>query len=99
MSENYFQIRDGKLIIPNISIELPFLVLVAVGYRGQIIAIIEPPAGAIFNRKIFAFPAAGGLIWQIKECPHGTEIDKPFIGVFCNQDDLLVAGIGLVSTI
>ncbi len=91
MNAENFQTKDGALVIAGRPVELPFPVQEVVECQDSIIVMIEPSAGVIFNRNVFAFSAQGELIWQIEECPHGTEVDKPFIGISCNNDDRIIA--------
>ncbi|SEL93901.1 hypothetical protein SAMN05216359_1305 [Roseateles sp. YR242] len=52
---------------------------------------IEPPPGVLFNRNVLAFTGAAEPAWQIEESPHGTERDKPYVGITRNDDDELIA--------
>ncbi|EGH15425.1 hypothetical protein PSYMP_29143, partial [Pseudomonas amygdali pv. morsprunorum str. M302280] len=44
---------------------------------GNVLVRLEPSAGTIFNRNIFAVSMTGEVLWQIDESSHGTQADKP----------------------
>ena len=90
MSTNFFKVKEGSVFIANRSIGLPYPVGEVVECRDAIVVRVEPPAGVIFNRNVFAFTAQGDLLWQIEESPHGTEKDKPYVGILVSQDGSLV---------
>ncbi|MNV95378.1 hypothetical protein D3C71_1902650 [compost metagenome] len=52
---------------------------------------LEPPAGTIFNKNIFAITKEGEIFWQVVESPHGTEADKPYMEIRRDKDGRLVA--------
>ena len=90
MSTNSFVVKDGSLFIGDRRLELPYPVEDVVECKGVIVVRIEPPAGVIFNRNVFAFTAQGDSLWQIEESPHGTEKDKPYVGILLSQEGSLV---------
>lgn len=91
MNKNFFRVKDGVLYYLDKSIDLPYLVVDLVDCSGVILARVEPPAGVIFNRNIYAFSEMGDFCWQIEESPHGTQADKPYINVVCNTQGKIVA--------
>lgn len=91
MSTNSFEVKNGSIFIADRRLDLPYSIGQVVKFNDIIIARLEPPAGVIFNRNVFAFTAQGDLLWQIEESPHGTEEDKPYVGIFLSQDGSLIA--------
>lgn len=89
MSANSFEVKDGSLFISGKCMDLPYPVGQVMKCNDAIIARLELPSGVIFNRNVFAFSAQGDLLWQIEESPHGTEKDKPYVGI--SQNGALVA--------
>lgn len=51
---------------------------------------LEPSAGTIFNRNIFAVSMTGEVLWQIDESSHGTQADKPFMSLYRDENDQVV---------
>lgn len=86
-----FHVEDGKLFINGKWIDLPYTVSGIVECGNSLVVRVEPPAGAIFNRNIFAITEQGEVLWQIAESPHGTEADKPYVGIFRDKDGGVVA--------
>lgn len=83
---------DGNcLVIEGQRINLPHPVEKVLSFRGLVIAMIEPPPGVLFNRNVMAFTEAAEPAWQIEESPHGTESDKPYVGIALNDDSELIA--------
>lgn len=76
-----FQVQGGALWIAGVHVDLPYEVGEALEVQDLVVVRIEPPVGQIFNRNVFAYTKQGLLAWQIEESPHGTEPDKPFVGV------------------
>lgn len=99
--KNRFEVRDGALIIANRRLDLTHTVAQILECHDTIIVRSDPPAGMILNRNLFAFTTQGDLLWQIEESPHGTQKDKPYVGLIISQDGLLVAAnwIGLDYTV
>jgi hypothetical protein len=63
------------------AVDLPHEVVQQLPLDGLVLLRVEPPPGQVFNRNVFAFDAAAQRLWQIAESPHGTEADKPFMGL------------------
>lgn len=83
---------DGKgFLVADQRIELPHPVGKVVSHEGLVIVMLEPPFGTVFNRNVVAFTEAGLPAWQIEESPHGTEPDKPYVGISVSDDGELVA--------
>lgn len=91
MSKINFSVDGRRLCVENKRIDLPYVICEALECGDQIVVRIEPPVGEIFNRNIFCFSKYGELIWQIQECPHGTEEDKPYVGLVCGDRGEIVA--------
>lgn len=92
MSGASFRVESGYLYIGGDRIDLPCTVGDVIDYGGLIIVRVEPPVGVVLNRNVFAFTKEGRLLWQIEESPHGTEVDKPYFGIFLDEKNRLVAG-------
>ncbi|MHC8310455.1 hypothetical protein ACYZUC_12670 [Pseudomonas sp. GT1P32] len=91
MSTVEFRVEDGRLVIGGKLVDLPYTVGEVV-VCGNLLAVrVEPPIGVIFNRNVFAVARGGKVIWQIAESPHGTEMDKPYVVIFRDKDEGLVA--------
>lgn len=86
-----FHVEGGKLFVCGKLVELPYIVGDVVGCGDLLVVRVESPIGVIFNRNIFAVTRKGKIIWQIAESPHGTEADKPYVGIFRDKDEGLVA--------
>ena len=91
MSASSVSLEGGVLFIGESRIELPYPVAEIVECSDSIIARVDPPPGEIFNRNVFAFTRQGDCIWQIQESPHGTEKDKPYVGISHGERGQLVA--------
>ncbi|RMV44584.1 hypothetical protein ALP11_02718 [Pseudomonas syringae pv. papulans] len=61
-------------------------------FQGIVLIRLESPPGEVFNRNIFAFSMAGEVLWQIEESPHGTQADKPFMSLHCDDNDRVIVG-------
>lgn len=86
-----FRIEDEKFFVDGKLVELPYTVGDVLEFSGLLVVRVDPPAGVIFNRNVFAIARVGEVVWQIAESPHGTEADKPYVGIFRNRDEGLVA--------
>lgn len=86
-----FRVEDGKLFIGDKWIDLPYAVGDVVECNDSLFVRVDPPIGVVFNRNIFAVTRQGEILWQIAESPHGTEADKPYVGIFRDRDGCLVA--------
>lgn len=91
MNLSDIRIEEGTLIISNRRIDLAYPVVQIKELESYIVARVEPPAGEIYNRNVFGFTRQGNCIWQIEESPHGTEKDKPYVELFVDDGDSLVA--------
>lgn len=86
-----FRIEGEKLFVGGKLVELPYTVGDVLEFSGLLVVRVEPPAGVIFNRNVFAISSVGEVVWKIAESPHGTEADKPYVGIFRNKGESLVA--------
>jgi hypothetical protein len=91
MNSSLIQIENGVLIIGDKHIELSHPVAEVKEWKNYIIVRVEPPVEELFNRNVFAFTKEGDCVWQIEESPHGTEKDKPYVGIFVDDRDNLIA--------
>ena len=91
MSESPIRVVSGKLYVGDQHIDLPHPVGDVLRYRDLVIVRVEPPAGVVFNRNVIAFTDVGTQAWRIEESPHGTEIDKPYVGIRVDGGGDLVA--------
>lgn len=91
MSSRNVYVEDGVLCIDDRSISFPHPVGEVIGVDEFLIVRLEPPVGTIFNRNVFAVTKDGRPVWQIVESPHGTELDKPYVGIHRDRDGGLVA--------
>ncbi|MDH4606870.1 hypothetical protein JW321_30205 [Pseudomonas syringae pv. papulans] len=71
---------------------LPYPVDTFLLFQGIVLIRLESPPGEVFNRNIFAFSMAGEVLWQIEESPHGTQADKPFMSLHCDDNDRVIVG-------
>jgi hypothetical protein len=90
---NITEIRvDGTgLLIEGQRVELPHPIGKALKHQGLVIVMLEVPPTVVFNRNVLAFTEAAAPAWQIEESPHGTERDKPYVGISVGNDGALVA--------
>lgn len=79
-----YQVREGALWIAGARVDLPCEVGEVLEIEGLVVVLVEPPIGEVLNRNVYAYTKQGLLAWQIEESPHGTELDKPFIGISVN---------------
>jgi len=91
MTESLMRVDQGVLYVGDQCIELPHPVVQVVKCQGIFIVRVEPPAGVVFNRNVIAFANQGQQLWQIEESPHGTEADKPYVGITVEADGSLTA--------
>lgn len=91
MSTVVFRVEDGKLFIDDRWVELPYAVDEILECGNSLVIRVEPPVGSIFNRNVFAVTSQGDVLWQIAESPHGTQADKPYVGIAHDKDGGLVA--------
>jgi hypothetical protein len=91
MNKPTFCIKNGVLWIAGAPFDLPFEAAEALMVDGQILVRVEPPVGTIFNRNILAYSDTGLLIWQIEECPHGTQSDKPYMAITKDRAGNIIA--------
>ena len=91
MSIVEFRVEDGRLFIGGKFVGLPYAVCEVVECGSLLAVRVEPPIGVIFNRNVFAVARDGKVLWQIAESPHGTEADKPYIVIFRDKDEGLIA--------
>jgi hypothetical protein len=91
MSTSLYRVENGNLFIADRAIDLPHPVIEVIECGEMIVVRVDPPAGTIFNRNVFAFTKHGELLWQIEESPHGTEKDKPYVAILRAQDGNLIA--------
>ena len=54
--------------------------------------LVDPAPDVIFNRNVFALSIHGELLWQIEESPHGTQVDKPYVNLYCDKNGTVIAG-------
>lgn len=92
MSSSSFRVESGCLYIGGDCIDLPCTVGDVIVCGGLIVVRVEPPVGVILNRNVFAYTKEGRLLWRIEESPHGTEVDKPYVKIFLDVQNRLVAG-------
>lgn len=91
MTISVIESDDGSLLVGDHRIELPHPIGEVLRYQNLIVVRFELPAGVVFNRNVMAFTEAAELAWQIEESPHGTEVDKPYIGISVDATGALVA--------
>ena len=91
MNSPNIRIENGKLSLANKLIELTYPVVQILDWQDHVIARVESPVGEVFNRNVFSFTFQGDCVWQIEESPHGTEKDKPYVDIFLDEADVLVA--------
>lgn len=91
MSTVEFRVEDGRLFIGGRLVDLPYAVDEVVECGDFLAVRVEPAIGVIFNRNVFAIARSGKVLWQIAESPHGTETDKPYVAIFRDKDEGLVA--------
>ncbi len=87
-----FKVDDGCLLIADKAVRLPFPVAKAMGLGEAVAVRVDVPTGQVFNRNVYLIDAAGRILWQIEESPHGPGTDKPFMNIWIADDDALVAG-------
>ncbi|AHG43340.1 hypothetical protein N018_25140 [Pseudomonas syringae CC1557] len=92
MSLHLCRIVDGELWIKSQRVCMPYPVDTFLLSGGKVLIRLEPSAGKVFNRNIFAILMTGEVLWQIDESPHGTQADKPFISLCCDDNDQIVVG-------
>ncbi|WP_283190199.1 hypothetical protein [Pseudomonas sp. PMCC200344] len=81
-----FSVKGERLFVGGESVGLPYIVGDVVACGSLLLVRVEPPIGVIFNRNIFAVTRKGEIVWQIAESPHGTEAEKPYVGIFRAKD-------------
>lgn len=86
-----YQLQGGVLWIAGARVDLPYEVDEVLEMQDLVIVRVEPPVGQIFNRNVFAYTKQGLLVWEIEESPHGTELDKPFVGIRKGEPGELIA--------
>lgn len=86
------KVRGRQVQIGDRTVELPHQIVQQLRLGELLVLRVEPAAGQLFNRNVFAFDGGGRQIWQIAESPHGTEADKPFMDLRVNQYGELIAG-------
>lgn len=91
MSEHAFKLVDSKLFIENKLMDLPYPVGDVIECGNIFIVRVEPPIGVIFNRNVYAVNRDREILWQIAESPHGTELDKPYVGIYKDNNGKIVA--------
>jgi hypothetical protein len=91
MNSSFIQIENGVLIIGNKHIELSYPVAEIKEWKNYIVVRVEPSAGELFNRNVFAFTKQGDCVWQIEESPHGTEKGKPYVEILVDDSGNLIA--------
>ncbi|MDR1076906.1 MAG: hypothetical protein LBL59_11695 [Xanthomonadaceae bacterium] len=83
---------DGEgLFIDGEKIDLPFPAESVVKCNHLFIVKVIPPIGTIYNRNVFAITKEKRIIWQIQESPHGTQMDKPYMNVICDEKGSIIA--------
>lgn len=91
MNVSSIRVDSGKLYVGDRHIDLLHPVGEMLRYHGLVIVRVEPPPGVLFNRNVIAFKEAGERDWQIEESPHGTELDKPYVGIRVDVNGDLIA--------
>lgn len=91
MNSKDISVVDGAIKIGRKEVEFPWPVAQVVEYHRLIVVRIEPPAGNIFNRNVFAFDDDGSIKWQIEESPHGGGIDKPYMNISISENGEVIA--------
>ena len=89
-------IRDGKLVIGNIEVQLPYRVKSVITVSRLLIVVLESPVGVLFDRNVYAIDDAGKIIWQIEKATcYGGHKECPYIGVKTSEDGDLIAVTGV----
>ena len=60
-------------------------------HEGCVIVLFHIPEGKVENRNICCVDEAGKILWEIEESPHGTQSDKPFMGVYFDKEKLIAS--------
>ncbi|KPZ18455.1 Uncharacterized protein ALO40_01960 [Pseudomonas syringae pv. viburni] len=92
MSSHNCRILDGELWIENRRVCMPYPVDMFLLSGGNVLVRLEPSAGTIFNRNIFAVSKTREVLWQIDDSSHGTQADKPFMSLYRDENDQVVVG-------
>ncbi|PBQ02343.1 hypothetical protein CCL17_12430 [Pseudomonas congelans] len=92
MSSHHCRIENGNLWIGSQRVCLPYPADTFLLFQGIVLIRLESPPGEGFNRNIFAVSMAGEVLWQIEEGPHGTQADKPFMSLHCDDNAQVIAG-------
>ncbi|MGF6110198.1 hypothetical protein [Pseudomonas frederiksbergensis] len=92
MTETWHRVENGTLWIAGQPIYLPYPVKEAFQHNNRLLILVEPAPDVIFNRNVFALSMHGELLWQIEESPHGTEVDNPYMNLYCDKDAAVIAG-------
>ncbi|MDU8501496.1 hypothetical protein RYB01_20235 [Pseudomonas syringae] len=92
MSSHHCRIENGNLCIESQRVCLPYIVDTFLLFQGIALIRLESPPGEVFNRNISALSMAGEVLWQIEESPHGTQADKPFMSLHCDDNDRVIVG-------
>ncbi|MHA6196970.1 hypothetical protein ACX3YG_21675 [Pseudomonas wadenswilerensis] len=85
------ELRDGKLVFCDEVISLPHPVVKLVRGETKVFVMVEPPAGVVFNRGVYSLSHEGVILWQISESPHGEVKEKPYVDIFIDDRDRLIA--------
>jgi hypothetical protein len=89
-------ISDGKLVIGNIEVQLPYRVKSAITVNRLLIVAVESPVGVLFDRNVYAIDEAGKIIWQIEKATcYGGRKECPYIGIKISEDGDLIAVTGV----
>ncbi len=87
-----FKVHNGCLFIGELAVRLPLPVAEGIGLDEAVAVRVDVPTGQVFNRNVYLIDTSRRILWQIEESPHGKEADKPFMNIWMEDDEVLMAG-------
>jgi hypothetical protein len=73
--------EGAHLLVGGHSVELPYPVRKVIVCGDLALVLMDPPAGEECNRNVMAFTIDAKMAWRIEASPHGTQSDKPYVGL------------------
>jgi hypothetical protein len=90
-TETRHRVQNGTLWLADQPIHLPHPVKATLQHNDKLLILVDPAPDVIFNRNVFALSIHGELLWQIEESPHGTQVDKPYVNLYCDKNGTVIA--------